>query len=111
MPEQNTTRVRKLYRRRLRPCKVAAYCELHKSIESELEQLYKAHGLTSISSFLHGNDLCVFIEYDPVLYERCRAQLEEHPLEQEWQARMAELDELCWVAIAYEEVYRMPPLP
>jgi L-rhamnose mutarotase len=111
MPDNGRRRIRKLYRRRLRPCKVASYCEYHRSIKPELEALYREHGLTSISSFLNGNELCVLVEYDPAIYARKRAQLDKHPLEQKWQALMATLDEPEGETIEYEEVYRLSAKP
>ncbi|MEX0326580.1 MAG: L-rhamnose mutarotase [Puniceicoccaceae bacterium] len=111
MPDEGQPRVRKLYRRRLDPGKVGTYCDYHRSISAELESLYREHGLTSISSFLLGNDLCVLVEYDPVIYDRMGTQLDQHPLEKEWQSRMAELNAPGAETLEYTEVYRMTEEP
>jgi L-rhamnose mutarotase len=92
--------------RELRPERVADYIRAHDAISPELVALYRKCGIVEISCFLNGSRLAVFMEIQTDLYEQKRAELEAMPLEQEWQARMAEYDAGGLHPELFDEVYR-----
>ena len=107
MPERTEKTVRKLYLRRLRPNKVESYLLQHDQIPAELEILYRQHGINSISSFLHGDRLCVMVEFNAEVYDKKARALDTHPMELAWQARMAQLLEPGGECLEFKEVYRL----
>ena len=94
-----------LIRRRLKPESVEAYLRWHQQVPEALVAEYKKAGVQEVSCFLCENDLVVYLEVDPQMYEN--AGMGQNPVDMEWQALMAGLNDPEFEQLAYKEVYRM----
>ena len=77
---------------RLKPGAEAAYEEAHRSVPEALTDAIRAAGVHSWTIWRSGPDLFHIIECDD--YRGMLAELERLPVNQAWQARMAELLEV-----------------
>jgi L-rhamnose mutarotase len=107
--EHSEQRVRILDRRFLKPESVKEYKHYHANVWPELEELYQKSGVTEVSCFLSGDELCVYVEYDPAIREPLEEELNKNPVEQKWQAIMKDFTDSQRPSTRFEEVYRLPP--
>ncbi len=97
---------RVLFVRELDPARIHDYRRHHDNVWPELVALYKRCGITEVSCFIGGSRLAVMLETDPEVFPKMKEELEQHPVEQKWQALMKQYDRPGAPGEIFEEVYR-----
>lgn len=97
-----------LIQRVLKPESVGEYIQYHQNVPAGLMQAYHEVGVTDLSCFVHSNLLIVYMEVEQELYEKKSIELSSNPIDVNWQALMATLNDPEAEILTYDEVFRMP---
>ena len=74
---------------KIKPGKAQEYDEAHREVWPDLLSKLKEVGISHYSIFRRGNDLMLVMEVDN--FDRAWALLEQDPVNQQWQEKMADL--------------------
>jgi L-rhamnose mutarotase len=96
-----------LIHRCLKPESVGEYILYHQNVPAGLMELYRQVGVLDLSCFVCRNDLIVYMEVDDDVYSQRSAELAENPIDSNWQALMATLNDPQAEITTYDEVFRM----
>jgi L-rhamnose mutarotase len=96
-----------LIQRRLKPESVGEYILYHQNVPPELMEIYREAGVLDLSCFVCQNNLVVYLEVDDDVYRTKSAEVARNPVDSNWQALMATLNDPQAEILTYDEVFRM----
>lgn len=96
-----------LIQRVLKPESVGEYIQYHQNVPAGLMQAYLEAGVTDLSCFVHTNKLVVYMEVNQEIFEKKSVELSKNPIDANWQALMATLNDPQAEILTYDEVFRM----
>ena len=96
-----------LIQRILKPESVGEYIQYHQNVPAGLMQAYREVGVTDLSCFVQSNKLIVYMEVEQEIYEKKSVHLATNPIDVNWQALMATLNDPEAEILTYDEVFRM----